>query len=345
MSQLKQLFEQSLKEYRGDKASLLSLNDFVARLQQELPSYFSDWLNPDYTGQVALGPIAKIVIEADASAYVYTSLYNEKKACMVAEAPSPDIADWGLLELFKEAPALVVQFLALCYEQALPAVCRTDEFLGLPRCEKITFSIAEHSGWEHKKLYVYKGERHEIDYGNIRLKQLRKATSCFTEPATVERKFMEHLTTIDVQKCAAEFTPVFEKFLHWLAQQNTGPLEAITIGWSSDFGKAAGIGGFNENAYRWPEPLDIYKWFSSKRPENMDYENEDDDDDAYDMSKVRYCVSNKIAEIACLTAERIAETDIFKAIPKQDNFIMEVMNRTAGASPVFYPFDANEDDY
>ncbi len=336
MPALKQLFKQSLKKHKDTDTSRLSFDDYVLKLEQELPGYFADWQDPDYTGQMALEPIAKVVVEIDASGYVYTSLYNEKEACMVSEAASPDLYDWGLQELYEEAPSLVTIFLALCYETVLPVVCRTEEFLRLPRSGKVVFGVSEHSGWECEEVYVYTGERHEIDYGNIRLKQLRQAANCYTEPGTVEHKFMQHLSTVDVQKCSEELFPVFEEFLDWLVRQNPGPLEAITIAWSSDFSKEASMGGYNKQAYRWPGSFNCYKWFSAERPEDLD------DDD---IAKIRHCISNKIAEIACLAAERIVELEVFRSIPKEDNFIMEVMNRTAGASPMFYPFNANEDDY
>ncbi len=77
--------------------------------------------------------------------------------------------------------------------------------------------------------------------------------------------------------------------------------------------------------------FDFYKWFSNERPADLD-------DDF--MNRVRYCISNKIAEIACQASEKIVDTDAFKKLPKQDKFTMVVANRTAGVPPRFYPFNS-----
>ena len=335
MSSLQKKFEESLKEYEGIKSELLLIDKFSERLKKELPEYFRDWMNPKLTGEPAMEPISKIGIEVDSGGYVYSSLYSEKGLCMVSEGSSPDLFDWGLVcedeedYAFEERQSLIAQFLALCYEKALPEACKSQEFLSLPRSEKITFSVGAHSGWECDELYVYEGERHEIDYGNIRLKRLHQAASCYTVPGTIENKFMNHLNDIDIRKCSDELIPVFKEFIFWLSEQHIKPLDRIVIAWSSNFDKESAFAGISEKTvYKWPSTFNFSKWFSNERPKNLDD----------NLASVRYALSNKIAEIACLAAESFTELDTFKSLPKTDGFIMKVQNRTAGAPPVFYPF-------
>lgn len=330
MSTIEGIFEDSLKEYKGNNAEKLLLNDFILKLEQELPGYFIDWMNSDLTGTAVIEPIAKISIEIDESAYAYTSLYNKKGSCMVSEGSSPNLHEWGLDELFEEDSKLVAQFLALCYEKVLPIACKSSEFLSLPRETKIGFSVGQHSGWECDELYEYNGKRYKVDYGNVRLKKLHKDTSCYTKPNTIEHEFMDHLKNIDIEKCANEFIPVFEEFMNWLLEQNPEPLDDITIAWSSNFEKEGVFGGcYEDEVYRWPKEFDFSVWFSNKRPKDLDHS---------EMSSVRYCVSSKIAEIACLASEKLVKLEVFKSLPKKDGFIMEIMNRTAGYPPKFYPF-------
>ncbi len=336
MSILESEFEKSLKNYEGDKAEVLSVDNFTSRLQEELPGHFLNWMDPDLTGEPVLEPVSEIKIEVDSQGYLYSSLFNKKGVCMVSEGSSPDLYEWGIvskdedLSEFESRLNLVAQFLALCYQKVLPAACKTTEFLSLPREEKIVFSVGAHSGWENNELYIHKGEKHEIDYGNVRLKRLHSAASCYTEEGTRENTFMNHLKNIDVRKCSDELIPVFKEFIFWLSEQDIEPLERIVIAWSSNFEKESVFGGISgKTKYPWPSPLNLSSWFSSERPENLDDDN---------LTSVRYAVSNKIAEIACLAAESIAELDIFKGLPKTDGFIMRVQNRTAGAPPVFYPF-------
>lgn len=336
MSTLKNEFETSLKNYTGSKRELLSVDSFTTKLLEELPTHFKNWMNPELTGEPAIKPISEIKIELDSMGYLYSSLYDEKGFCMVSEGSSPDLFDWGLVSIdeedyaFEERQELIAQFLALCYKNALPKACQSKEFLDLPRSEKIIFSVGAHSGWECNELYIHKGERNEIDYGNIRLRRLQNAVYCNTKPGTIENKFMKHLYDIDIYKCADELIPVFKEFLFWLSEQHVKPLDEIVIAWSSNFDKESAFGGISEETvYKWPSTFNFSKWFSNERPKNLDDDN---------LTSVRYAVSHKIAEIACLAAENFTELDIFKSLAKTDKFIMIVQNRTAGAPPVFYPF-------
>jgi hypothetical protein len=328
LNTLETQFEASLKEYKGKNASLLAFDVMIPKLHLELPRNFSQWMHQES----CLAPIAKVAVEVDESGYVYTCLYNEHEGCMLSEGASPDLEDLGLSKLYKKSPTLVTQFLTLCYQKVLSEACKTPEFLSLPRAAEIVFSVGEHAGWGCEAVYVFTGERYEINHGNILLKRLNKATSCHTEPGTLERAFMDHLQSIDIQECANELFPVFQELWVWLNQQNPRSVRAIAIAWSSNFNKDPAIGAYCENdvLHRFPGSVDIYKWFSADRPADLDHD---------DMVSVRYCVSNKIAEIACLMMERVAELEIFKAIPKQDGFIMKVANRTAGSPPVFYRKD------
>lgn len=333
MSKIQSTFEKSLENYTGNKAKLLSVSDFTLKLKSELPTYFCDWMNPELTGEPALGPIAEVKIEIDQLAYAYTGLFNKQGLCMVSEGSSPDLYDWGLSELYEEDPKLVTQFLALCFEKVLPEACKLSEFLKLPRAEKVVFSLGEHSGWEYDEVYVYNGELHELYYGNVRLKRLAKEISLhsYTELNTVEQRFINHLLNINIRKCADELIPVFKEFLHWLSHQNPEPLKNITIGWSSNFDKESAFGGINDGGVcKWSGTFDFSKWFAMDRPKDLDRDG---------IDKVRYCVSLKIAEIACLASETLVDLEVFKKLPKKDNFFMQVMNRTAGFPPRFYPFN------
>lgn len=78
MSSIRDKFEESLKEYDGDKSELLQVDKFADRLKEELPRYFLDWMNPELTGEPAIKPISKIDIEVDSGGYVYACLYSEK---------------------------------------------------------------------------------------------------------------------------------------------------------------------------------------------------------------------------------------------------------------------------
>ncbi|PXY47005.1 hypothetical protein [Flavobacterium hydrophilum] len=325
MSELESIFTAELKNYTGKDKALLAIDEVAFKIKEELPDNFNHWMEHI----PVLVPIAKVGVEIDELGYVYTMLINEKGQCMESEAASPCLDDLGLMKLYKKNSELVTQFLAVCYQKVLSEACKSPEFLKLPRAAEIVFSVGEHAGWECEQVYTYKGERYEIDHGNIRLKRLRFATTCYTEPNTPERKFMDHLQDIDIQKCSDELLPVFTEFLIWLSHEKTKPLKKVILAWSSNFFKDVAMGGKDDIVYRWPGTFDLYKWFSSERPQDLD-------DDG--LVSVRYCVSNKIAEIACLTAEKCIELDAFKALPKDDSFIMEVMNRTAGAPPRFYPF-------
>ncbi|MDY8137485.1 hypothetical protein [Aquimarina sp. 2201CG5-10] len=336
MSTLKNEFEISLKNYTGSKKELLSVDHFTSMLLEELPVHFKNWMNPELTGEPAIEPISKIGIEVDSAGYVYSSLYSEKGLCMVSEGSSPNLFDWGLVSVdeedyaFEKRQNLIAQFLALCYKKALPKACKSQEFLNLPRAEKVLFSVGAHSGWECDELYTYEGERNEIDYGNIRLKRLHNAAYCYTQPGTIENKFMNHLNDIDIHKCSDELIPVFKEFLSWLSEQQIKPVDRIAIAWSSNFDKESAFGGISEKTvYKWPSTFNFSKWFSNERPKNLDDDN---------LTSVRHAVTNKIAEIACLAAESFTELDVFKNLSKTDQFIMRVQNRTAGAPPIFYPF-------
>lgn len=330
MSIIQSVFDESLKSYTGNKAELLAVSDFTLKLKEELPGYFRNWLDPEFTGNPALKPIAKVEIEIDQLAYAYTVLFSEKGACMVTEGSAPDLYGWGLSDLFEEEPRLVSQFLALCFEKALPDACRASEFLTLPRSEEVVFSVGEHAGWVCEEVFVYKGGRHEIDHGNARLKILGQEAKRYIQGGTAEGVFEDHLKNINVRQCADEFMPVLKEFVYWLSEQNPEPLEDITIAWSSNFNKESGFGGcLDDKVYKWPGSFDFSKWFSRERPEDLDQD---------DMVKVRYCISLKIAEIACLASEELVELEVFQNLPKRDGFSMRIMNRTAGYSPKFYPF-------
>ena len=325
MSELGLIFTEELKKYKGDDKDLLVIDEVALKLKEILPGNFNNWMEEI----PVIDPIAKVGVEIDELGYVYAVLINEKGQCIESEAASSGLDDLGLKKLYKKNSKLVTKLLAVCYEKILPDVCKSPEFLKLPRASEIVFIVGEHAGWECEEVYTYKGERFEIDYGNIRLKRLRFATTCYTEPDTPERKFMDDLQNIDIQKCADELLPVFTEFLTWLSNQKTEPINAIILAWSSNFDKDVAMGGKGDIIYRWPETFDLYKWFSSERPEDLDNN---------DLVSVRHCVTNKIAEIACLTAEKCIQLDVFKALPKDDSFTMKVMNRTAGAPPFFYPF-------
>ncbi len=337
MNTIQNEFEESLKNYDGNKAELLLVDNFTSKLLKELPSHFLNWMNPELTGEPSIDPISKIKIEVDSLGYLYTSLFNKKGACMVTEGSSPNLFEWGIVStndddytLFVKRQDLVSQFLALCYQQVLPTACTMAEFLSLPREEKVTFSIGAHSGWECDELYIYEGERNEIDYGNVRLKRLHNAANCYTKEGTIENSFMTHLNKIDIQKHSNELIPVFKDFLHWLSEQNIQPLDKIVIAHSSNFDKESVFGGISgKTIYKWTPNINFSEWFLDKRPENLDDEN---------FINLRYAVTTKIAEIACLTSESIIDLDLFKKLPKKDNFIMCVRNRTAGTPPLFYPF-------
>ena len=324
MSNLYQTFEKSLKNYKGKNEDLLSVDDIVSKLQQELPPIFNLWMK-----QENLDPIAKVIIEVDQLGYIYVSLFDDRQNCLLSEGACLDMEDLGLHEIYEESPELVTQFLALCYQKALPEVCTTVQFLDLPRASKIIFSLSEHSGWECDEVYLFKGKPNIIDHGNVMLKRLSKKTNCHTEQGTIERKFMEQLQEINLQSCANELTRSFEEFLIWLKQQNPTPVEAIVIAWSSNFDEKPAIGAYctKDIIHRFILSDDLYKWFPEERPALLD---------ADDLAAVRYCVSCKIAQIACLMMEKVAQLNIFIDIPKQKGFVMEVVNRTAGSPPVFY---------
>src|SRR6188508_1488896 len=127
MNNLQNTFESALKEYEGNDANLLSIDDIAVTLQKELPRYFTMWMEQNSV----LDPIAEIKIEVDSLGYFYTSLINEKGFCMEGEAATADLEDLELMEVYEEDPTLVIKFLALCYEKVLPKVCKTPEFLSL----------------------------------------------------------------------------------------------------------------------------------------------------------------------------------------------------------------------
>ncbi|WP_445456714.1 hypothetical protein [Flavobacterium sp. HNIBRBA15423] len=324
MNNLYQTFEKSLKNYKGKNADLLSVDNIVPKLQQELPPIFNLWMKQEY-----LDPIAKVVIEVDQLGYVYASLFDDRQNCLLSEGACHDMKDLGLHKIYKKSPELVTQFLAVCYRKVLPELCKTPEFLNLPRASKIVFSVSEHSGWEYDEVYVFKGKPNIVDHGNVILKRLSKATNCHTEPGTIERKFMDNMGEINVQSCANELTRTFEKFLIWLKQQNPTPVEAIVIAWSSNFDEKPAIGAYcaEDILHRFILSDDLYNWFPEERPTLLDADN---------LAAVRYCVSCKIAQIACLMMEKVSQLGTFQAIPKQKKFVMEVVNRTAGSPPVFY---------
>lgn len=324
MGELKLIFTEELKNYSGEDKDLV-IDEVALKLKEILPGSFNRWMDEISV----IDPIAKVEVEIDELGYMYTVLINENGKCIESEAVSPCLDDLRLKKLYKENSKLVTIFLAVCYEKILPEVCKSPEFLKLPRAAEIVFSVGEHAGWECEEVYTYKGERYEIDHGNIRLKRLRFATTCYTEPNTPEQKFMDHLQNIDIQKCSDELLPVFTEFLIWLSDQKTEPIKGVILAWSSNFDKDVAIGGKGDIMYRWPGTFDLYKWFCSERPEDLDND---------DLVSVRHCITNKIAEIACLAAEKCVELDVFKALPKDDSFTMKVMNRTAGAPPIFYPF-------
>ncbi len=337
--QIQSAFRESLEEYKEEyekERPELVVSNFVSRLKEEFPSYFRDWMNPVLTGEPVLEPISKIEIGIDSYGYVYSSLYSETGSCIVSTGVGPNLYDWGLVSVdeddyaFEGRQSLVAQFLALCYVEVLPEACKTEAFLALPRAEKITFKVGAHSGWESDELYVFEGERYEIDYGNVRLKRLNYKASCHTDPDTVERRFMDNLKTLDVQKCADELISTFEEVIFWLSKENKEPLNRIVIAWSSNFDREAAFGGvLGKTVLRWPGTFDFSKWFLNERPGDLDAEH---------LTSVRYSISCKIAEISCLASEVIVTSDVFKNLPKADGFLMRVQNRTAGQPLVFYPF-------
>lgn len=326
MTELELIFTEELKNYSGEDKALLSIDETALKIKEILPGSFNQWMEEI----PVMDPIKKIGIQFDEGGYKYSFLISEKGQCMQGDGPCPSLHDLGLKELHGKNSKLLSKFLAVCYEKVWPEVCKSPEFLKLPRAAEIVFSVGEHGGWEWDEVYTYKGERYEIDYGNIQLKRLHSATTCYTNPDTPERKFMDHLQNIDVQKCSDELLPVFTEFFTWLSDQKTEPLTGVVLAWSSNFDKDAAIGGKDTTTmHRWLGTIDLYKWFSAERPEDLDNS---------DSTSVRYCISNKIAEIACLTTEKCIELDVFKALPKDDSFTMKVINRTAGAPPIFYPF-------
>lgn len=325
MTELEILFTEELQNYSGEDKALLVIDEAALKLKEELPGIFNRWMEEI----PVINPIAKVGVVIDEGGYIYTILMSEKGQCMESDGASPGLNDFGIRDLHEKNSKLVTTFFAVCYEKILEEACKSPEFLRLPRAAEIVFSIGEHAGWACEEVYKYKGERYEINYGNIQLKRLHSATTCYTRPDTIERKFMDHLQNIDVQKCSEELLPVFTEFFTWLSDQKTEPLKGVTLAWSSNFDKDVAMGGKTDIMYRWPGTFDMYKWFSSERPEDLDH---------VAVTSVRSCVSNKIAEIACLTVEKCIELDIFKALPKDDSFTMKIQNRTAGAPPIFYPF-------
>ena len=325
MSKLQKTFESALKEYEGENEEVFSVDDVIAKLREELPNCFTMWME-DYN---VLAPIAAINIEVDSGGYFYTSLMSEKGICMESEAATVELDELELTEVFEEDATLVVKFLAYCYEKVLPEICNTHEFLNLPRAAKIIFSVGEHSGWECENVYQFNGEQNVIDHGNVRLKTLAKATTCHTEPDKIERKFMDHLHTIDIEKCADELTPIFNDFSVWLTEQNPTPIDRIVIAWSSNFDAIPALGAYCETdvLHRYPISDDLYKWFSEERPDDLDEE-----------TSIRYCIGAKIAQIACVMMEKVEQLNTFKELPKHTDFIMRISNRTAGAPHQFYPF-------
>lgn len=326
MTELESIFREELENYNDEDKALLSIDEAALKLKEILPGVFNRWMDEI----PIINPIAKVGVEIDEGGYMYAFLINEKGQYMESDGASPSLNDLGIRDLHKKNSKLTTKFFAVCYEKILAETCKSPEFLRLPRAAEIVFSVGEHAGWEWDKVYTYKGERYEIDYGNIRLKRLHAATTCYTNPDSPERKFMDHLQNIDVQKCSDELLPVFTEFFTWLSNQKTEPLTGVVLAWSSNFDKDAAIGGKDTTTmHRWPGAIDVYKWFSEERPEDLDDS---------DLTSVRYCISNKIAEIACLTTEKCIELDAFKTLPKDGSFTMKVMNRTAGAAPIFYPF-------
>ncbi len=335
MKSLQKDYKKSLEKYKGDKTKLSDIKHHQSKLREEIQQYFQDWLNPKMTGEAALEPIAKINIEVDSQGYVYTSLYNKNGRCLVSEGASPDLYEWGLVSSdeedyeFEKRQDLVAQFLALCYVDVLPEACETDNFLSLPRESEITFTVGAHSGWEYENLYIYKGDKHSIDHGNVRFKRLSYAADCYTAPGTKEEIYMNQVRKLDVRSCADELIPVFNEFLEWLSLQNSEPIEDILIVWSSNFEKDTAFGGIHgDNAYRWPKTFELSKWFPVNSFIDLD-----------EYATIRYSVSSKIAQIACLAAETFIELDSFKKLSKTDNLKMKVHNRTGGQPVEFYPFD------
>ncbi len=339
MNTLEQEFENSLKNYSGDKKVLLSIDSFTHKLLEELPFHFKEWMNPLMTGNPAVQPISKIDIEVDSSGLIYAGLLSEKNTCEVSEGRCSNLFDWGIASLdeepdeFEKRQNLVAQFLAICYQRALPEACKTQEFLSLPRSEKIVFSIGAHAGWFFNELYIYEGERNEIDYGNVRLLKLNLKTKYTTKPDTLENRFVQHMHNIDTEQCSEELILSFTKFLDWLLEQDVKPLEYMCIAWWSNLEKLAFAAGSDEEDvfYQGPEYIKFAHWFHNEIPEDLNSET---------MNRLREAINYKIAEIACLASEKVEKLETFKKIPKvKDGFFMDVFNQSEGGDTEFYPFE------
>ena len=348
MQNFKEKFEQELIEYKeelieddeeydGTMIDILVPENFTDRLRKELIECCVDWLDVKRTGTACLSPISKITWEFDSGGYLYAHMLDKSGSCSISEGSSPSLWDWGLITreedeyAFEGRQNLVAVFLANCFQQVIEDVCQSAEFLNLPREEKISMTVGAHGGWQCDKLYVFTGERHEIDYGNVRLKTLAHDADCHTKEGTAEHDFMTHVRALDVQQCADELLVPMTELLEWLVAKKPEPIDRIVIAWSSNFDKETAFGGINDdNTYKWNQTFDLSKWFSKAKLKDLD---------AGEHSSVRYAVSNKIAQIACLASERLIECDAFKKMPKVENFTMKVSNRTAGSPPRFYPFD------
>jgi len=331
------------KESDLEFSKRLDVDLFTARLVDEMPECFTNWLDPNLTGEVCLEPISKISIEVDSHGYLYASLYSKSNSCLVSEGSCISLYEWGLGDsddvdeyAFERRQNLVAQFLALCFINALETLCESTEFLALPRCASISFTIGAHGSWSQDNAFVFYGTKNEIEWGNKRSKRLAHKSSCYTEPGSKSFEFIKSINEVDAQEHARELMPLLEQAMLWLGENAEDPIERFIIAWSSNFDRDIAFGGVtgkteeDKKIYRWPNTFDLYKWFQNNRLKDLDAEG---------FSSERFALSHKIAQIACIACETLIETDAFKSLKKSDSFEMKVMNRTAGAQLVFYPFE------
>jgi len=331
MTDLMNEFNESLKEYTGKNIGLFNIEQGTQRLITEFDEYIKYWLNPRFTGEVTLDPINRIIVEIDSSGYMYSSVLSEKTGCMISEGRSPSLQKWGMDTLHSPYSKLVAQFFAVCYQQALPTICESEAFQALPRASEIKFEVGNHSGWACSDVYTFHGQEHRIDYGNIKLLELAYKVTLAKPNNPIETTFLKHLENIDLVEKSQEFTPIFEEFISWLAEQTNEPLKFIAFAWSANFDSDSLLFGFSEdNKYKWSKNIEVSSWFSEQRPADLELE---------ECEKIRNVMSCKLAQIACLSAEKVTNSDDFKKLNLLDNFKIFVVNRKeSGRKVEFYPF-------
>jgi len=331
MTDLINEFNESLKEYTGKNIGIFNIEQGTQRLITEFDEYIKYWLNPRFTGEVALDPINRIIVEIDSSGYMYSAVLSEETGCMISEGRSPNLKKWGLDTLHRSYSKLVAQFFAVCYQQALPTICESEAFQALPRASEIKFEVGNHSGWACGNVYTFKGQEHRIDYGNIKLLELAYKVTLAEPNNPLESTFLKHLENININDRALEFIPIFEEFISWLAEQTIEPLEFIALFWSSNFEKDTLLYGFTkDDKFRWNKNIEISSWFSEQRPADLELEECED---------IRNVMSCKLAQIACLATEKIIDTSNFKKLNLLEEFEMSIVNLNEESRDIeFYPF-------